>query len=157
MAESSSTRKFVLYILLTGFLAGTLDGLAAVLMYWLRTGKNPVMVFEFIASGIYGRDAFSGEPDMQIQGLIFHYIIATGWTAIFFILYPRVERMQENILASAVGYGACIWLLMNLVVLPLSRVPTVPFSISSAVLGMIVLMVCVGLPISYMSHRYYSK
>lgn len=143
--------------MLTGLLAGTLDIAAALILYIVRTGKDPAMVLEFIASGIYGRDAFTGDPGMRVLGLIFHYIITMGWTVLFFIIYPRVERMQENVLANAVGYGSSIWLIMNLLVLPFSKVPIVPFSISSAMIGMSVLIVCVGLPISYMSHRYYSK
>lgn len=157
MTNPSTTSRLILWILLTGLLAGFLDGSAAAILYFIRTGKNPVAVYEFIASGVFGRDAFTGDPVMPVLGLMFHFFIAMTWTALFFLAYPKVERMQQSPVANAIGYGACIWLFMNLVVLPVSNVPAVPFKISSAIIGMVVLMVCIGLPVSFMARRYYGK
>jgi hypothetical protein len=49
-------------------------------------------------------------------------------------------------------FGATVYFLMNLVVLPLSAFPTRAFRLDSAVL--LVHLFCVGLPISFAVQRY---
>jgi hypothetical protein len=39
-------------ILFAGFVAGTLDALAAIINFYVATGKNPLIVFVFIASSV---------------------------------------------------------------------------------------------------------
>jgi len=46
--------------------------------------------------------------------------------------------------------------MMNLVILPLSNVPHFPIRVSGAAIGMVILMLVVGLPISFCANRYYS-
>ena len=140
-------------IALAGLLAGTLDGLAASLLFILRTGKNPMIVFQFIASGVFGKTAFSA--GMEWWGILFHYGIATGWTIVFFLLYPKISILQKNIIATGIGYGIVVWMGMNLIVVPLSRVQQGPFSLSNAIINMIILMVCIGLPIARLVSRHY--
>ncbi|HEU4770109.1 MAG TPA: hypothetical protein VFS77_22265, partial [Pyrinomonadaceae bacterium] len=47
-------------ILLAGFVAGTLDIIAACVSAWLRSQTSPVRVLQFIASGVLGPEAFRG-------------------------------------------------------------------------------------------------
>lgn len=77
-------------------LAGTLDGLAAALKYIVDTGKDPMNVFRFIASGVFGSKDFEGGITMGLWGIFFHYLIATGWTVLFFIAYPRIKPLSRN-------------------------------------------------------------
>ena len=58
-------------ILLTALLAGTLDAAAAVVHYIIATGKNPLVIFPYIASGVFGKAAFSGESIMVFWGSCF--------------------------------------------------------------------------------------
>ena len=60
-------------ILKTGLIAGTLDILAAIV---ILAKMNAVGVLQYVASGVFGKEAFSGGTTMAIAGLIFHYIIA---------------------------------------------------------------------------------
>jgi hypothetical protein len=46
---------------------------------------------------------------------------------------------------------------MNLVVLPLSNAAALPFKTKGIIIGILILMFCIGLPISLFAHRYYSK
>ena len=144
-------------IFLIGLVAGTLDGLAAVLMYSIPTGKDPMNVFRYIASGVFGKEAFSGGVPMAIWGILFHYIIAIGWSVLFFMAYPRLSILSKNKFMVAAAYGIFVWLMMNLIVLPLSDVPGGgPKDFASITKGIVVLMFCIGLPISFMTSRYYS-
>ncbi len=154
---SSHPRSLLLTILLTGLLVGTLDAAAAVIQFIIPTWRNPVRIFEYIASGVFGTNAFSGGPVMAVIGLLFHYFIATAWTSLFFTLYPRIRWLAKNTVAGGLVYGVFMWLMMNLVILPLSNVPHFPIRVSGAVIGMAILMLVVGLPVSFMANRYYSK
>jgi len=138
-------------------LAGTLDGLAAVLMYVIDTGKDPMNIFRFIASGVFGSKAFEGGITMGLWGIFFHYLIATGWTVLFFIAYPRIKPLSRNKYITGLSYGIIVWFIMNLVVLPLSNVPPLTMNRESILIGMIVLMTCIGLPISIIVSRHYAK
>ena len=146
-------------ILTTWLLAGTLDILAAFTQYMIGTGgKNPVNVLLFIASGVFGREtAFSGGYPMAALGLAFHYFIALSWTLLFFFAYPKMNILAKNKFATGIAYGIVIWLVMNQIVLPLSNVSRGAFDLGRAALGTLVLMVCVGLPISFTIGKYYSQ
>jgi hypothetical protein len=141
-------------ILLTGLIAGTLDITAATLV----SGASLVRVLQFVASGAFGRDAaFSGGLWMALYGLLFHYLIAFVWTILYFFIYPKLRILAKNRIVSGLAYGVVVWVGMNLVVLPMTRIPERPFNPQQALIGCVVLMLMIGLPVSILTHRYYSK
>jgi hypothetical protein len=140
-----------------GILAGTLDGLAAVLLYTIPSGRDPLNVFRFIASGVFGSEAFAGGVPMAIAGIVFHYSIATGWAMLYFVSYPRLSWLRTNTLFSGTAYGLFVWLMMNRVVVPLSNTPPMAVTVKGAITGIVVLMLCVGLPIAHLVKRHYAK
>lgn len=141
-------------ILRAGLLAGTLDILAAILI--LAKGKA-VATLKFIASGVFGKAAFSGGAEMVAAGAFFHYFIATSFTAGYFLVYPGLPLLQKNKWMSGVFYGIFVWTLMNRVVVPLSHAPQSPFAWDSALKNMAILVVCIGLPIAWLADRFYSS
>lgn len=56
-------------------MAGLLDGLADIFNYVIKMGKDPAMVFKFVASGVYVKKAFTGGTTMVAWGVLFHYCI----------------------------------------------------------------------------------
>jgi hypothetical protein len=144
-------------ILGAGLLAGTLDITAACLHYFFRTGNNPVTVLHYVASGIVGKEAFSGGWPIDLLGLALHFCIALTFAGVYFFLYPRLSLLRRNKLVSGIGYGIGVWLIMTWVVVPLSRVSPMPFQLIPALIGMSIIVVAVGLPISFLIHRHYRK
>lgn len=142
-------------IFITGFIAGTLDGLAAAIMYYVQAGKDPLNVYRFIASGVLGMEAFNGGVPVAILGIVFHYIIAFGWTILFFVIARRVDILLKNWFVSGVLYGIFVWLLMNLVVVPLSLVPMKPGPREwpEILKGATILILCIGLPIAFSASK----
>jgi hypothetical protein len=136
--------------LLTGLLAGLLDAAAALGFFVARGNKQPGMLFRYIASGVFGPAAFGPGNRMVVLGVFFHFLIAMFWVGIFFWAYPRVALLHAHPLVVAAGYGLFVWILMNLVVLPLSRVKPRPFSVSFIVVNILILMITIGLPCVYM-------
>lgn len=140
-----------------GLLAGTLDILAAIVDVKIRLNSGPVAVLKYIASGALGEAAFSSGLGTAIVGLLFHYLIATFWAFLFFATYSKSIRWIKNRAVMSVLYGLLIWLVMNIVVVPLSRVVHGPFSYFQAIKGMLILIVAVSLPIVLMTHRYHAS
>jgi hypothetical protein len=141
----------------TGLIAGTLDALAAIVNYLLAGGSDPSRIFMYIASGVFGRDAVNANPQLAWWGVIFHYFIAFCWTGFYFFLYPKATLLSRNVVVSGISYGLFVWLVMNLVVLPLSNVTRFPFAISRALIGAGILIICIGLPIAILARRYSTR
>jgi hypothetical protein len=144
-------------IVFTGLFVGTLDAIAAIINFTIQGGKDPVKIFNFIASGFFGKTAFEGGLLMAMYGLVFHYIIAIGWTAIFFLIYPRIIPSFMSRIVPGIIYGIIVWTLMNLVVLPISNTPPLSLTIVNAIIGILIIVGCVGLPIAYFASSYYSR
>ena len=141
-------------ILLTGLIAGTLDALGPILI----NKANPKLMFQFIASGAFGSErAFAGGTPMVVWGVLFHYFIAYSWTTLFFLLYPAIPFLRKNKYITAVLYGVFVWIVMNRVVIPLSKIQQGPFNIKGALTGAAILIVAIGLPVSILARRYYSR
>lgn len=141
-------------IIMAGLLAGTLDAIAAIVVY----GANPAGMFRFIASGAFGAgQAFSGGSIMVFWGVLFHYFIAFSWTGLFFFVYPVFPFLRKNKYFTGMIYGLFVWVMMNRVVLPLSQIPQRPFNLNGALIGATILMIAVGLPIALLIHRYYYR
>jgi hypothetical protein len=139
-------------ILLTSLLVGTLDALAAIVIY----RADPIRMFQFIASGAFGAgEAFSGGTLMVILGIIFHYLIAASWVILFFLIYPASAMLKKNKYVTGVVYGIFIWIIMNQVIIPLSEIPQSAFDLKGALIGASILIFAVGLPTSLIIHRYY--
>ncbi len=73
-------KSFIPSVLKAGFIVGTLDILAAFINYYINTGKSPEPVLKFIASGVFGKSAFTIGNEMLAWGLLFHYGIAFIFT-----------------------------------------------------------------------------
>jgi hypothetical protein len=141
----------------TALLAGTLDISTALTKYFLTTGRSPLNVLRYVASGLWGPQALTGGPGMALWGLLLHYTIALLWTALLFWLYPRLRLPSRSPMLVGLLYGVVVWLVMNLLVVPASRVPAGPFRPWHAAGELLIIMVCVGLPIALGASRYYRR
>jgi hypothetical protein len=145
-------------IIQAGLIAGTLDILSAFIYYYIKSGKtNFLVIFQFIASGIFGKSAEEGGTPMILIGFILHYAIAFSFTVFFFWLYPKMNVLSKNRLVTGIVYGLFVWTVMNLVVVPLSNTVHRPFKIEGALINMGILIVCIGLPLSYIANAYYKS
>lgn len=75
-------------ILWIGLIAGTLD-ITENLVFNLFRGITPWRVFQYIASGLIGTQAFQSGWASVMLGVILHYAIALIWTAIFYVACLR--------------------------------------------------------------------
>jgi len=143
-------------VLLAGLLVATLD-IAAAIIQALLNERKPLRMFQFIASGVFGKRSFSGGFAYGLYGLLFHYCIAWGWTWLYFRVYPAVNFLQKHRILAAIVFGLLIWTVMSRVVLPLSNTPPLPFKPKQAVIEMLVIFGTISLPLSFAAHAYYSR
>ncbi|MBN8789118.1 MAG: hypothetical protein J0I84_18715 [Terrimonas sp.] len=145
-------------ILLTWIIAGTADALAAIMVYaWILNKTTVLQIFQGIASGIAGKDAFNGGAETAVLGLLLHYFIALCWVMLYFLLYPRFKFLQKNIIASAIIYGLFVWLFMNIIVLPVTFGRPPVLTMNNIFTGSIMLMFAIGLPVSIIADHYFRK
>jgi uncharacterized membrane protein YagU involved in acid resistance len=138
-------------ILLGGTLAGVLDILAAFLMSWPRV--PPVRVLQYIASGALGPSAFRGGAATAAVGLALHFVIAFAAAALYVAASRRWRVLTARPVASGSVYGVVVYAMMQLVVLPLSRVTRGTPTWRSVALMIGIHIVCVGLPIAFAARR----
>ena len=148
-------KNAVTAIIISGLVAGLLDITAACTQYYINTGKGPGTVLRYVASGVFGKKAFIGGATMAAWGLLFHFIIAFGLTILYFWLYPKISWLGKNKFLVGLLYGVFAWLVTNLIIVPLSQAPIPHFVISKALIAMLILMVCIGLPISLLVNKHY--
>ncbi len=141
------------YVLFAGLSAGILDIFAAIVI--LSKG-NAVGTFRYIASGVFGDDAFTGGADMVAWGVLFHFLIALGFAAGYFVVYPYLPILRKNKWVNGIFYGLFIWATMNYLVLPLTLTPPGVFTWGPALRSMLILTLCVSIPVVWLADRYYS-
>jgi uncharacterized membrane protein YagU involved in acid resistance len=146
--------RFSLQVLLTGLFVGTLDIGAALLQFFLKTGKDPMIVMKFIASGLLGKDAMKGGTEMIVWGFFFHYLLAMGFTIFFFWLCSKRPALLQYRLLTGIGYGIFVWGVMRFVVLPLSLTTKQPATLSGTLVAILILIVCLGIPLAYLAAAF---
>jgi len=144
-------------ILWSGLIAGILDAIAGVIVYFIFFDLNPLQVLQFIASGIHGPEAINGGFLMIVAGMFYHFLIAYVVAIIYFYAYPKISILRKHKVMMGLIFGLGIWLVMNLIVLPKSNIPKNPFDINLAIIGIIWHMILVGLPIALITSKHYQE
>jgi hypothetical protein len=73
------------------------------------------------------------------------------------LLCPYLPFLKKHKLASGLLYGLFVWLVMNRIVLPRTKLLIPPFQWSSALIAMALLMLFIGLPVPYITDAYYKE
>lgn len=143
-------------IINAGLIAGTLDITAAIIVAFIR-GYSPILIFRYIANAVFGKEAAATGQGMVVTGLLFHFLIALIWVAFFYAIYPSVRRFIKSPVVAGLLYGIFVWVMMNLVIVPLSRIKQAPFTPSGIIREMAILMVCIGLPIAIITYKSFAR
>lgn len=152
-----SEKTSVSTILRSGIIAGTLDAIAGVIVYYIWFGFNAFQVLQYIASGVHGPTAINGSIGMILAGIGYHYFIAFVVAAIYFFAYPKFSVLRDHKAISGLLFGLGIWLVMNLLVLPNSNIPKGAFDLGLAAVGILWHMTLVGLPIALITSNHYNS
>jgi len=140
-------------ILLAGFMAGTLDATAAVVLYSKQyTLHSMAGSFRFISRGIFGSSVTPNGALYPVLGLILHYLIATVWAAIYILVFFRVFK-PGALWAKVILFGCLIWTIMNGFVLPITGLTMMKYDGWSIMESSAIILICVSLPICLIGER----
>ncbi|MGA8874086.1 MAG: hypothetical protein WB555_01065 [Candidatus Korobacteraceae bacterium] len=142
-------------ILVAGLIAGFLDGMDAVVYIAWMSGRSAVRVFQFIASGALGMKSFDGGVGTALLGVFFHFVIAIGAAAVFYVLSVNLPMVLRRPLLWGPAYGVGVFVFMHYVVVPLSAAPKQP-PLSLPALANLLLshIFFVGIPIAWVTRQF---
>jgi hypothetical protein len=150
VVTASRSARPIPAILVGGLIAGTLDAILAFRAFGLRMPQG-------IASGLLGSRSFQGGAATWILGLALHFFIALSMAATYFAASRKLPFLKEHPLICGLFYGMGLYLVMNLVVVPLSAIHARgPIPRANMIEGLAVHMILIALPIAY-SVRIFSK
>jgi hypothetical protein len=135
-----------------GLLCGLMDITAAFITWWPK-GVKPSRLLQGIAAGWLGSKSFDGGMATAALGLAFHFLIAFTAATIFYVASRHLAFMINRPVVSGVLYGIAVYLVMYWVVMPLSNFHGTK-TVTSSIVAIITHIVCVGLPISLVIHRF---
>src|SRR5262245_58522959 len=102
--------------LVTALIVGVCDITYTLVFSYFRSGTSPQRLLQGVASGAFGRDAFTGGWATAAAGLGFHFFIAFTITALFFMLARRLPWLIDQPWLTGPLYGIGVYVVMNWVV-----------------------------------------
>jgi hypothetical protein len=141
--------------IVVGGLAGGAGDLLFAIAWAGINGMAPRKLLQVIASGWFGNAAFDGGWNTAAIGVASHFGIALAVAALFSALASRIPALLERPLVAGIALGIATFLVMRLIVLPLSAFPfPVKMFTVGAGLDLLSHMFLFGTPIAF-ARRYF--
>lgn len=109
-----------------GLLIAVGDAAFAISLWFDWNAAGLVRVFQSIAVGVLGRASYDGGLPAALLGAALHLFMATSFVAAWAFVARRWRALLERPLAYGAAYGVVLYVVMNFVVMPLSRVNATP-------------------------------
>lgn len=151
MMQRSNAGKAIFW---GALIAGTMDITGACVVSWFRTGTPPVRIFQSVAAGLYGPTSSQLGWKTAVIGLICHYLIATTWVIVYYLASRKISFLISQPIVSGVLYGVIVHFFMTQVVIPLSAIGRRPFNLKGSLIGMTIIIFCIGLPIAFIVRKF---
>jgi uncharacterized membrane protein YagU involved in acid resistance len=156
--KTSSFSPAATTILKATGIAGTFDILSAFLAFGVLFGSaSPPRILKGIAGAVQGKGAMDGGLGTELLGLFIHYSITLVFAAFFFVILPFVPFLKKNKIVGGVLYGLFVYVVMNMIVLPMIGYSSYHFRWVGFLENVIILIYAIGIPISIIVHKHYSK
>jgi hypothetical protein len=138
-------------ILVGGLIVGVLDLVYAITVY---SPHKPILIPQFIASGVLGLAAFSGGLQTAMLGIVLNFAIAFGVASVYYLASHKFTILVRHAYLCGLIFGALVYMFMHIVVVPLSATPKGPTHFVYQVFEFIEHCFFVGLPIALSVRRY---
>ena len=136
-----------------GLLAGTLDIVYACVFWAVRADIPPTRIFQSVAAGLLGEASFQGGASTAALGLFLHFLIACTMALVYYVAARRWPVFARRPVPLGVAYGLLLYVVMNLVVVPLSAASPGSRDPTWIALTVAVHAFLVGLPIAWFAGR----
>jgi uncharacterized membrane protein YagU involved in acid resistance len=156
-ARATDTRnngRSALRAILWGTLiAGTLDITSAIVIWGIR-GAPPTRILQSVATGLLGRDSYSGGLPTAVLGLLLHFLIMSVIVTIYVTASGRLAALKKHPVLCGAAYGVVVYFFMSYVVLPLSAAGGKLPSAQAVMEGLMVHIPLVGIAIGLITRRF---
>jgi hypothetical protein len=147
LPHSVDERRILVPILVGGAVAGTFDITSAFITFGWGVCRN-------IAGGLLGPQARHGGIGTWLLGLFLHFFIATTIALVYCLSSLKLTFLRDHFFVCGIFYGMAAYLVMNLIVLPLSAYHSRgPYPLHALLQGILVHMFLIGLPIAFINAR----
>ena len=120
----------------------------------LIQGSPFIAVWQYIASGALGMAAFEGGNTTALLGVLFHLLISLVVAGVFILSANRSPLLRRYAIPGALLYGLGVYIVMNMVVTPLSAAPPLPApALPWLFEGLIEHSLTIGLPLGLIVRR----
>ena len=127
-STSPTTRNSLLrFSVIAGLIIGSTD---AIIYHWFITsvlgGVPLITVYQYIASGALGESAFAGGIATALLGVLFHLLFSIVIAGVFILSADRIPLLRRFVIPGSLLYGFGVFIVMNMIVTPLSATPPIP-------------------------------
>lgn len=145
-------------VVLGGLLVAVLDLTEVTALFWFARGLPPYRIPQSIAAALLGEDAFDKGGVSVLLGMSLHLLVAFSVVAFYVLWSRRFPSLARHYVLGGLLYGLGVYAFMNLVVLPVTALPSALKHLSP--LGVLNGLLChpllVGLPSAWAAHRYWA-
>ena len=143
----------LLFVLAGGLVAGTLDILYACVFWGLRRHVPAQRIFQSVAAGVLGKATLDGGVSTAALGLALHFFIALSMAVAYFVVARRWALLWRRPWLCGAVYGVFLYVVMNYVVVPLSRAGAGSKDPLWITLSVVAHVVLVGIPGAVFARR----
>lgn len=115
-----------LQVVLGGLIVAIGDICFATTVWFSWDAAGIEKVFQTIAVGVLGKASYEGGVQAALLGAGLHVLMATSFVVIYTLVARRVPSLLRHPVSLGVAYGVVLYVVMNFVVMPLSRVGRSP-------------------------------
>jgi uncharacterized membrane protein YagU involved in acid resistance len=138
-------------ILVGGLVVAALDIANAMTFWGLYRGTTPQAILQSIAAGLLGKDAFTGGAPTAWLGAFLHLFIACAIASVYCAACLLLPGVLARPATYGPLYGAAVYLFMNQLVIPLSRIGATPFILPWFLANFIGHVLLVGPPVAFIA------
>ena len=155
-STSPTTHNSLLRLsVIAGLICGAVD---VIIFHWfiqnVLGGVPLITLYQYIASGALGESAFAGGIPTALLGVLFHFIFSIVIAGVFILGVDRIPLLRRYIIPGSLLYGFGVFIVMNMIVTPLSATPPLPTpTTSELILTIIVHILVAGLLLGIVVRR----
>ena len=128
-----------------GLICGTAD---VIIFHWfvqnVLGGVPLITLYQYIASGALGESAFAGGIPTALLGVLFHFVFSIVIAGVFILGVDRIPLLRRYIIPGSLLYGFGVFIVMNMIVTPLSATPPLPTPTTSELIVTIIVHILVA-------------
>lgn len=145
--EPRRAQRIVLFAVLVTLALASADLLFACTFWRVVYQVPPVRILQNIAAGLLGRRAFLGGGVTAALGALLHYAIMGAMVGLYILVSRRANALIARPWRYGSLYGLALFVVMNVIVVPLSAAPKSPV-VPSWIVSSVVVHLVIGLVIA---------